>query len=94
MGEVRQAHLPGNYELYDPASSEPGPALCKICWEEGGLTNDTSLDTVWVSTDGRDAIWWLCARHREGLESKATEPTKVIRSVRGVARYPAPGETI
>ncbi len=89
MDEVRQAHLPGNYELYDPASSEPGSALCKLCWEEAGERNAASLVTAWLSMEGWDAMWWLCRNHQEGVKSGSTKSRLFLRSVSGVVRYPA-----
>ncbi|HEV2227028.1 MAG TPA: hypothetical protein VGR56_09535 [Nitrososphaerales archaeon] len=89
MDEVRQAHLPGNFELYDPESSEPGAALCKGCWEEGGVRNFSALDTVWIKEEGREAMLWLCRGHLENMKSKIGKSGTFLRSVSGVVRYPA-----
>jgi hypothetical protein len=87
--EVRQAHLPGNFELYDPDSSEPGAALCKLCWEEESERNTLSLDTAWIMAGGREAIMWLCRGHLESMRSVGEESGTFLRSVSGVVRYPA-----
>jgi hypothetical protein len=69
MSVVRQAHLPGNYELYDPASNMLGPGICKGCWEDGGVRNTTSLQTVWVNVEGTRMVWWLCNGHLDAMRA-------------------------
>jgi hypothetical protein len=91
MDEVHQAHLPGNYELYDPTSGEPGPALCKLCWEEEGKKNEASLDTFWISTGETNEMWWLCAGHQEHLKSMSAKVMTITRSISGAVRYPSLG---
>ena len=88
MDEVRQAHLPGNYELLDQTSNEIGPPICKLCWEEAELRNPTSLDTVWLSVDGRNVVWWLCRSHHEELDSGGVASTRVLKSESGAVRSP------
>lgn len=88
MDEVRQAHLPGNYELYDPDSTQPGAALCKLCWEDSGLRNSASLGTVWVATGEKVTMWWLCRNHEESARSKGTGQWSYVRRVQGAIRYP------
>jgi hypothetical protein len=89
MDEVRQAHLPGNYELYDQASNRIGPPICKLCWEEAELRNSSSLDTVWLSVDGWNVVWWLCRTHHEGLRSGSTPSRHVLKSEGRLVRSPA-----
>ncbi len=90
METVHQAHLLGNYELYDPDSSRPGAAVCKKCWEDSGQVNAGSLNTVWVSTREGDMMWWLCLAHAEGTKSGKEGPIIFVRSVQGAVRYPGP----
>jgi hypothetical protein len=91
MASVRQAHLPGNYELYDSASNELGEVLCKMCWEEEQVMKVDSLDTVWVSSSGWLMIWWLCRNHEEEIRSRGSEENRLLKSVRGVIRAPELG---
>jgi hypothetical protein len=88
MAAVHQAHLPGNYESYDPDSSRSGPALCKLCWEEAGQQNLDLLESVWVSVGGWSLIWWLCQNHVEAVRTRGMESVRFIRKVGGVVRYP------
>ncbi|MDA4124705.1 MAG: hypothetical protein OK438_04545 [Thaumarchaeota archaeon] len=88
MASVRQAHLPGNYELYDPDSSKPGEVLCKMCWEEGRKMNVDSLDTVWISSDGWLVVWWLCRNHGEAIKSRSSGSIQFLKIVRGIVRAP------
>lgn len=88
MASVRQAHLPGNYELYDPASNKLGPVLCKLCWEEERVRNVDSLDTVWVSSGGWHMVWWLCRSHSDSMRSRESDSVMFLKSVRGVVRAP------
>ena len=46
MSLVRQAHMPGNYEMYDPAANKLGPVVCKLCWERFERKNPESLNTA------------------------------------------------
>ena len=92
MDEVRQAHLPGNYELYDEASNKIGSVICKLCWEEAGKINSSSLDTVWLSVDGWEVVWWLCQTHHEGIGFPNDESILVLRTETGVVRTPAIGK--
>ena len=78
MSAVRQAHLPGNYELYDPSSGQLSPA-CKGCWEDGGVTNTVSLQTVWVDVEGTRMAWWLCRGHADATKANPGE-TGFLRS--------------
>ncbi len=87
MDEVRQAHMPGNYELYDLSANRLGPVICKLCWERAGLQNLSSLNTVWVSVEGRRMVWWLCGGHKAGLKSEGG-PMKFLRSSEGVLVNP------
>jgi hypothetical protein len=87
LDEVRQAHLPGNYELYDEASNVIGPPICKMCWEEGRVKNSASLHTVWLSVEGWKMVWWLCAGHSQGIGSRA-ESREVLRSEERLVRSP------
>ena len=89
MAAVHQAHLPGNYELYDPDSSQPGDAVCKHCWEDSGKLNQGSLSTVWVTAGFSSLMWWLCPAHAEGVKAGKGGAVQVVRSVQGVVRYPA-----
>ncbi|HME18239.1 MAG TPA: hypothetical protein VKF15_00685 [Nitrososphaerales archaeon] len=87
MSVVRQAHLPGNYELYDPSSNALGPSLCKGCWEEAGVRNTESLQSVWVAVEGSRMVWWLCSGHADAMK---TNPggMKLLRSEAGVVLSP------
>jgi hypothetical protein len=87
MSEVRQAHMPGNYELYDPSGNKLGPVICKLCWEKSGIQNHSSLNTVWVSVEDRRMVWWLCGGHELGLKSEGG-PARFLRSSKGVLANP------
>jgi hypothetical protein len=87
MSVVRQAHLPGNYELYDPSSNGLGPGLCKGCWEQAGVRNSSSLQTVWVSAEGRQMVWWLCHEHANAMKSGGRS-LKLLKSKDGVISSP------
>ena len=84
---VRQAHLPGNYELYDPLSNAPGPGICKGCWEQAGIRATTSLRTVWVSVEGRPMVWWLCHDHAEALKTSG-HYLKLLKSENRIVSTP------
>ena len=87
MEVVRQAHLPGNYELYDEETNVMGPPICKSCWEQAQQRNGESLDTVWLSVEGWEMIWWLCKGHHADLGSDPSH--KVLRSEGRLIRSPA-----
>ena len=87
MSVVRQAHLPGNYELYDPSSNALGPAICKGCWEQAGLHQATSLRTVWISVEGTKMVWWLCGDHADAMKTGAYD-LKLLKSVDRVISSP------
>jgi hypothetical protein len=86
--EVRQAHMPGNYELYDPSANRLGPVICKLCWERYSKRNSKSMNTVWVALEGRQVVWWLCARCAETLEAESTESVMFLKSSPGVITSP------
>ena len=88
MVQVLQAHMPGNYELYDLSSSKAGPAICKDCWEKANKRTTTPLDTVWVSTEGRSMVWWLCQDHAEKLKVKKSGDVRFVKRVKGVVANP------
>jgi hypothetical protein len=83
---VRQAHLPGNYELYDEDSNALGAAVCKHCWESQHIANSSSLATVWLSVDGLSVALWLCKSHRDVIGSGPS--MLVIKSEGRVMRNP------
>ena len=87
MSTVRQAHLPGNYQLADPELTEEGPAICKGCWEGAETQTMESLQTVWVSLAGWRMIWWLCNAHADSIVVTEAGPT-IIRRVDGFVRSP------
>jgi hypothetical protein len=84
MSVVLQAHLPGNYELYDSSTSHTGPPICKGCWEEAKQQTTSNLRTVWVSIEGTRMAWYLCADHAEDLSGTI----EVLKSVDGVTQSP------
>jgi hypothetical protein len=88
MVRVLQAHMPGNYELYDLSSSKAGPAICKDCWEKANKRTTRPLDTVWVSSKGGSMIWWLCQDHAEKLKAKKSGNFQFVKLVKGVAPRP------
>jgi hypothetical protein len=87
MSLVRQAHLPGNYELADESSGKLGPAICKGCWEEDQRQNTGQLSTFWVSVDGAKMVWYLCEGHAGEMKTKAG-PVRLLKSVKGVVTNP------
>jgi hypothetical protein len=86
LSDVRQAHMPGNYELYDEPANRLGPVICKLCWELFNKQEFGSLNTVWVTFEGRRMVWWLCADHMSGL--KTGGQAVFLRSVQGVVQSP------
>jgi hypothetical protein len=88
MVRVLQAHMPGNYELYDLSSSKAGPAICKDCWEKAKKRTTTPLDTVWVSSKGGSVIWWLCQDHAEKLKATKAGSVQFVKHVKGVVPNP------
>gem|GEM_PF-2994057 len=88
MTEVRQAHMPGNYELYNQASNRLGPTICKHCWEEDEKENPGPLNTVWVTSGGRQMVWWLCAGCTESVRSGDDESVRFVKSTRGLIASP------
>jgi hypothetical protein len=87
MSVVRQAHLPGNYELYDPSSNLLGLGICKGCWEQAGVHQTASLRTVWVSVEGRRMVWWLCGDHTETMRTGVPD-LELLKSENGVVSSP------
>jgi hypothetical protein len=79
MSTVRQAHLPGNYEIYDLSANYIGQGVCKGCWEDGRVMNTSSLQTVWVEMDGTRMAWWLCKGHADALKTNPGE-IKLLKS--------------
>jgi len=88
LAVVRQAHLPGNFELYDPEENRLGPPVCKICWERFGKENSASLNTVWVSFESRSMVWWLCGGHMSGLKNGEDASVRFQRSSPGAIVSP------
>lgn len=88
MAEVRQAHMPGNYELYDQSANRLGPVICKLCWELFRKQESSSMNTVWVNVEGRRMVWWLCGNHMATLRVEEG-PARFLRSAQGVV--PSPG---
>ena len=88
MSLVRQAHMPGNYELYDAEANRLGPAVCKLCWERSGKKNPTALNTVWVTHKDRPMVWWLCPGCTGEVRTNGYEATTMLKSAQGVARSP------
>jgi hypothetical protein len=87
MSLIRQAHLPGNYELDDQSSGRPLAPICKGCWEESQRQNTSSLSTVWVSVDGTKMVWYLCEGHAEEMKTRAG-PVRLLKSIKGVITNP------
>jgi len=88
MVQVLQAHMPGNYELYDLSSSKAGPAICKDCWEKANQTTTNPLDTVWASSRGQPVVFWLCQNHAEELKTKKSGELRFVKLVKGVVPNP------
>ena len=88
MSQVRQAHLPGNYELYDPSSNKLGPVVCKECWEGFKKETTAPLDTVWVSFKGERMVWWLCQNHAEKLKAQKSGDIEFLKLVQGAMTSP------
>ena len=87
MSSVRQAHMPGNYEMYDQAANKLGPVVCKLCWERSREKNPASL-TVWVSYKEGLIVWWLCPDCAEDVRASGHESTTFIKSAEGVIHSP------
>jgi hypothetical protein len=83
---VRQAHLPGNYELYDLSSNKLGLVVCKICWERHGKQTTSPMSTVCVSVEGYRMVWWLCQNHADELKAKGE--VKLLKSTQGAIPSP------
>jgi hypothetical protein len=81
--------MPGNYELYDPAANRLGPVVCKHCWERHGRSNPESLNTVWVSSEGRRLVWWLCDGCAKALRTDGGRSVEFLRISPGVILSPA-----
>ena len=88
MSLVRQAHMPGNYEAYDPQTNSLGPVVCKLCWERSERKNSESLRTVWVSYKDRRMVWWLCGDCTESVKTGGYEATMFLKSADGVIPSP------
>ena len=89
MSQVRQAHLPGNYELYDSSLNKLGPVVCKECWEGFRKETTAPLDTVWVSFKGERMVWWLCQNHAEKLKAqKKSGEIQFLKLVQGAITSP------
>ena len=88
MAFVREAHMPGNYELYDPQANRLGPVLCKYCWERSERRNPSKLNTVWVSLGGRRMVWWLCGDCMESLRRESVPGLELLKSSPGVLLSP------
>jgi len=88
MSFVRQAHMPGNYEMYDPQTNNLGPVVCKLCWERFEKENPVSLYTVWVSYKDRRMVWWLCGDCTESVKEGGYQATMFLKSTEGVIQSP------
>ena len=89
MSEVRQAHLPGNYELYDASSNKLGPVVCKGCWEGFKKETTAPLDTVWVSFKSEQMVWWLCQNHADKLKAqKKSGDIQFLKLAKGAITSP------
>ena len=91
MGPVRQAHMPGNYEAYDPETNILGPVVCKLCWEGFEKKNSQSLYTVWVSYKDRRMVWWLCGDCARSVRAGEYQATMFLKSTEGVIQSPRLG---
>jgi hypothetical protein len=80
---IRQAHLPGTYELSEPESNTLGPVICKTCSDRHGKQTAGALHTVWIAIEDWEMVWWLCRDHADkaSVEStgQATVPEKCPR---------------
>ncbi len=88
VATVRQAHMPGNYELYEESENRLGPMICKDCWERFGVQNPDSLSTVWVSAEGRRMVWWLCQGHADEVKGGRERSVEFLKMSRGVLSSP------
>jgi hypothetical protein len=89
MSLVRQAHMPGNYEMYDAQTNRLGPVVCKLCWERFRKKNSASLNTVWVALRDRRMVWWLCGSCTESVRKGDNQATTFYRSKEGVIFSPS-----
>ena len=89
MAHVRQAHLPGNYELYDSSSNKLGPAVCRDCWEGASKQTTARLDTVWVSVRGEPMVWWLCQDHVNKYKVQESGEIRFLKFVEGAIPNPS-----
>jgi len=53
------------------------------------VRNTVLLETVWIATEGGEAILWLCRMHLEGMRSADTGSRRILWSVGEVVTYPA-----
>ena len=88
MDVVRQAHMPGNYELYNYSSNKLGPVICKTCWELEKKQTTAPIKTVWVSVEGWRMVWWLCRGHADNMKTKRSGVERFLKSVQGVVTNP------
>ena len=88
MSQVRQAHLPGNYEMYEPSSNKLGPVICKECWEGYHKETRSPLDTVWVSFKGERMVWWMCQDHANKLKAKKSGDIQFLKLAQGTITNP------
>ena len=88
MSFVRQAHMPGNYEMYEPQTNILGPVVCKLCWERFSKKNPTPLNTVWVSYKDRLMVWWLCNGCTDSVKAGGYQATMFLKSTEGVIQSP------
>jgi len=86
---VRMAHMPGNYELYEPETNSLGPAVCKLCWERFEKKNTALLRTVWVSYKDRPMVWWLCGDCAENVKAGGYRATVFLKSTVEFIRSPS-----
>ena len=85
---VRQAHMPGNFELYEELENRLGPVICKDCWERFGRQNPESLSTVWVSAEGRRMVLWLCGDHADEVKKGKVGSMEFLKMSQGVLSSP------
>ena len=88
MSLVRQAHMPGNYEMYDPKANALGPVVCKLCWQRFERKNTESLNTVWGSFEDGPMVWWLCKECAESVRAGGYPATTFLKSAEGVILSP------
>lgn len=88
VAAVRQAHMPGNYELYEETENRLGPVICKDCWEKSGVQNSAALNTVWVSVEGQRRVWWLCGGHADEVRNDRSGAVEFLKVSKGVLSSP------